>query len=56
MREKNECHGKTLNAMGEGMHKVLNWKCMQNLVQHMQDDMKDRLHPMLNCRSMQKLT
>ena len=41
--------------MGEGMHKVLNWKRMQNVVQHMQNDMEDGLHPMLNCRSMQNL-
>ena len=41
--------------MGEVMHKVLNWKLMQNVVQHMQNDMEDGLHPMLNCRSMQNL-
>ena len=42
--------------MGEGMHKVLNWKCVQDLVQHMQNDMEDVLDPMLNWRTMQKLT
>ena len=29
--------------MGEGMHEVLNWKYVQNLVQHMQNDMEDGL-------------
>ena len=29
--------------MGEGIHKVLNWALVQNLVQHMQNDMEDGL-------------
>ena len=41
--------------MIEGMHKVLNLKRVQNLVQHMQNDMEDGLHAMLNCRSMKEL-
>ena len=38
--------------MEEGMHELLTWKCVQNLVQHMQNEMEDRLHPLLNCRNM----
>ena len=29
--------------MGEGIQKVLNWALVQNLVQHMQNDMEDGL-------------
>ena len=41
--------------MREGIHKVLNWVLVLNLVQHMQNAMEGGLHVMLNCRSMQNV-